>query len=177
MKHPPNLPFTLASSYRLGNSTISPWRSRDMMFAASSGETIFVKSFSKVPTFTAHHLWVWFSFAAMNVTVSRWPLKSPAGTSFGMVCDTNTANSACALRWSFSAPQPREKGRRGLYPTEQAQAGQVAPRAMRQSGQKSPRCRREMGLAGWLHSERHGRRCAGGPRHALGISTSSWLAG
>jgi hypothetical protein len=58
-KHPPNFPFTSESSYRFGNSTISPWRSRAMMFAASSGETIFVKSFSKVPTFTAHHLWVW----------------------------------------------------------------------------------------------------------------------
>src|ERR1700692_2840508 len=51
-----------------------------MMFWASSGETIFVKSFSKVPTFTAYHLWVSFSLAAMNVTVSRWPLKSPPGS-------------------------------------------------------------------------------------------------
>jgi hypothetical protein len=33
------------------------------MLAASSGDTIFVKSFSKLPTFTAHHLWVSFSFA------------------------------------------------------------------------------------------------------------------
>jgi hypothetical protein len=91
-------------------------------------------------------------------------ILSGKATSFGMVCDMNTANLACVLRSSFSAHQLREKGRRGLYPTEQARAGQAAPRAMRQSGQKSPRCRREMGLAGWFHSERRG--C---PRHALGI--------
>jgi hypothetical protein len=35
MKHPPNFPFTSDSSYRLGNSTISPRRSRLTMFCAA----------------------------------------------------------------------------------------------------------------------------------------------
>jgi hypothetical protein len=51
---------------------------RVMMFWASSGETIFVKVLLRgadvhCPPFVGFHP----SFAAMNVTVSRWPLTSP----------------------------------------------------------------------------------------------------
>jgi hypothetical protein len=42
-----------------------------------SGETIFVKSLSKVPTLNAHYgLGL---VHGVNVTVSRWPLKAPSG--------------------------------------------------------------------------------------------------
>jgi hypothetical protein len=43
----------------------------DKIQEAQSRRDDFVKPFSKVPTFTAHHLWVSFSFAVMNVAVSR----------------------------------------------------------------------------------------------------------